>query len=61
MTNRPALTLLICLSAAAIAGDADAADGQIEINQAIAMAGGLDGDLGADPPVFPLVISQPGS
>jgi len=37
------------------------AQGVVEINQARADAGGLLGDLVADPPGFPVVIHQPGS
>jgi len=38
-----------------------ASDGVIEINQAIAMVGGVNGDLAADAPGFPVEITQPGS
>lgn len=40
---------------------AHAVDGVIEINQAKAAAGGINGSLASDPPGFPVVISQPGS
>jgi hypothetical protein len=40
---------------------AAAADGLIEISQARALAGGINGDLVADPPGFPVRITQPGS
>jgi parallel beta-helix repeat protein len=38
-----------------------AADGVIEINQAIAQRGAVNGDLVADPAGFPVIITQPGS
>jgi hypothetical protein len=38
-----------------------AVDGVIEINQARAAAGGINGSLTSDPAGFPVVISQPGS
>ena len=38
-----------------------ASDGQIEINHAVAMAGGVNGDLGLDPPGYPVTITQSGS
>jgi hypothetical protein len=44
-----------------VAGAARAVDGVIEINQAKAMAGGLNGSLVSDPPGFPVSITQPGS
>jgi hypothetical protein len=37
-----------------------AADGIVEINQSVALTGGLNGDLLADPPGFPVVIREPG-
>lgn len=40
---------------------AAAIDGTIEINQAIALAGGINGDLVADPAGFPVRITQTGS
>jgi hypothetical protein len=43
------------------AGPVGAVDGVIEINQAKAMAGGLNGSLVSDPPGFPVSITQPGS
>jgi hypothetical protein len=43
------------------AGPVGAVDGVIEINQAKALAGGLNGSLVADPPGFPVSITQPGS
>ena len=36
-------------------------DGAIEINAVRAAAGGVNGDLVADPPGFPVIITQPGS
>ena len=42
-------------------GSAAAVDGVIEINQAKAVAGGVNGSLVADPAGFPVVITQPGS
>jgi hypothetical protein len=36
-------------------------DGVIEINQASAVAGGVNGSLATDPPGFPVVITAPGS
>ena len=41
--------------------DAPAGDGMIEINQAIAERGAVNGDLTKDPPGFPVVITEPGS
>lgn len=38
-----------------------AADGVVEINQAIALVGGVNGNLLADPAGFPVTITQPGS
>jgi hypothetical protein len=43
------------------ADDSRAVDGLIEINQAKAAAGAINGSLIADPAGFPVVISQPGS
>lgn len=43
------------------AGGAAAVDGVIEINQATAAAGGVNGSLVADPPGFPVVLTQHGS
>lgn len=43
------------------AGAASAANGMIEINQARALAGGVNGSLAIDPPGFPVVIGAPGS
>ena len=47
--------------AAWLPSPASASEGVIEINQAIALAGGVNGDLLADPVGFPVNISQPGS
>lgn len=55
---RPLLGLLV---AAALTGSAGADDGQIEINQAIAMAGGVNGRLVTDPPGFLVTIREAGS
>lgn len=51
-----------CLWASALfwAGSAAAVDGVIEINQAKALAGGVNGSLVSDPAGFPVVITQPG-
>lgn len=51
-----AATLLLLL-----AGNAQAADGVLEINQAKALAGGINGDLLLDEPGFPVAIGEPGS
>jgi hypothetical protein len=51
-----AATSLLALAAPVWAGD-----GRIEINQVIALAGGVNGSLVADPPGFPVTISQSGS
>jgi len=40
---------------------AHAVDGAIEINEARALAGGVNGDLVADPPGYPVILTQPGS
>ncbi len=45
----------------ALAVAAHAGDGRTEINQARAAAGSINGDALADPPDFPVVLSQPGS
>jgi hypothetical protein len=42
-------------------GPSSAAGGVIEINQAVAISGGVNGDLVADPPGFPVRITRPGS
>lgn len=52
---------LIAFCALAVGSAAFARDGRIEINQASATAGGVNGDLAADPPGFPVRITQPGS
>ncbi|RIL04648.1 MAG: hypothetical protein DCC71_13305 [Proteobacteria bacterium] len=44
-----------------LASGARAESGRIEINQAIALAGGVNGSTVADPPGFPVLITQPGS
>lgn len=49
------------LVAATLAASAAAADGEIEISHADALAGGLNGDLVADPPGYPVQIRAPGS
>ncbi|RIL04649.1 MAG: hypothetical protein DCC71_13310 [Proteobacteria bacterium] len=49
------------LLAATLAATAAAADGEIEISHADALAGGLGGDLVADPPGYPVQITAPGS
>lgn len=51
--------LLVLL--AVVLAPAAYADGEIEINQASASAGGVNGSLAADPPGFPVVITAPGS
>jgi hypothetical protein len=64
MRNRtPALgrALAGALLCAAVARPAHAVDGVTEINQAKALAGGINGDLLADPPGFPVRITSPGS
>lgn len=61
MATRGVARGLALLLAAALASGARAEDGQIEINQAIARAGGVNGDLVADPPGFPVEITRPGS
>lgn len=38
-----------------------AGDGMIEINQAVALAGGVNGSLASDPAGFPVTITEPGS
>jgi parallel beta-helix repeat protein len=50
--------LFLTLSGASLSG---AVDGVIEINQAKAAAGGINGSLTSDPAGFPVVISQPGT
>jgi hypothetical protein len=52
-----ALASLISL----VAVPAGASDGQLEINHAIALAGGVSGNLADDPPGYPVEISRPGS
>jgi len=54
------LTVLVAIVLGG-AAPALAVDGVIEINQAKAMAGGLNGSLINDPPGFPVSITQPGS
>jgi len=49
----------VCLVASASA--VFASDGLIEINQATALAGGVNGDLVADPAGFPVTITRSGS
>jgi len=44
-----------------LAGPARAADGELEINQATALAGGVSGSLAEDPPGFPVRITRSGS
>jgi hypothetical protein len=46
---------------ALVAAPAWAGDGRIEINQVIALAGGVTGSLADDPPGFPVTLAQPGS
>jgi hypothetical protein len=43
------------------AGLSAAVDGVIEINQASAAVGGINGSAVSDPPGYPVVITQPGS
>jgi hypothetical protein len=37
-----------------------AIDGVVEVNQVVALAGAVNGDLVADPAGFPVLITQPG-
>ncbi len=53
--------LLIAMLIAALGGEAVASDGEIEISQTIALAGGVNDSLVADPAGFPVRITQPGS
>jgi parallel beta-helix repeat protein len=53
--------LLLLLSPISRPELALAQGGVIEISQVIALAGGVNGDLVADPPGFPVRITQPGS
>lgn len=48
----------LCAALASVAG---AADGTIEINHERALAGGVNGDLVADPAGYPVILTQPGS
>lgn len=61
----PVSRLLVATAIAALlatlVSPARAVDGVIEINMTVAETGGVTGDLGADPPGFPVVITQPGS
>jgi hypothetical protein len=57
--RRPVLLLL--LLGLGLAGPAQAGDGAIEINEARALAGGINSDTVTDPPGYPVVISEPGS
>lgn len=52
---------LIVLCAFGIAMPALAGDGRIEINQAVALAGAVTGNLADDPAGFPVRIARPGS
>ncbi len=51
----------VALALLALSGLASAADGVIEINQSVALAGAVNGNLVADPAGFPVNITQPGS
>lgn len=53
--------VVVALLLVVLASGASAEPGQIEINQAIAVAGGVNGSTVADPPGFPVQITQPGS
>jgi hypothetical protein len=53
--------ILLGLTTAALAPATRAEEGQLEINQRIALAGGMNGNLATDPPGFPVVITEPGS
>ena len=58
MLLRTPLSLTLLL--AALAAPSWATDGRIEINQTIALAGGVNGSLVDDPPGFPVTITEPG-
>lgn len=53
--------LYVVLSILGSAEASLAVDGVIEINQASALAGAVNGSLASDPAGFPVVITQPGS
>ena len=53
----PVLLVLLLGSVTSI----HAGEGRIEINQAKADAGGINGSLALDPPGLPVIITQPGS
>lgn len=53
--------LVFLASSTLLGAPTHATDGVIEINQAKAIAGGLGGDVTADPPGFPVRITEPGS
>jgi hypothetical protein len=59
--DRLAVGVGAAASLLALAAPVSAGDGRIEINQVIALAGGVNGSVAADPPGFPVTISQPGS
>lgn len=59
MSRAAIMTLLLAVVLRADA--AGAVDGVIEVNQAKAAAGGINGNLVSDPPGFPVVITEPGS
>jgi hypothetical protein len=64
MTWPVGLRFSVALGLGVLAGaarPANAVDGVIEINQQKALAGGVNGSLVADPPGFPVTITQPGS
>ncbi len=56
-----ARVLLLTLGSLVLSSIASASDGVIEINQAVALAGAVNGSLLADPPNFPVVLTVPGS
>jgi hypothetical protein len=61
MTRRPFFTWAFLAALLGSGTSARASDGVIEINQQIALAGGVTGGLSDDPAGFPVRIAQPGS
>lgn len=58
---RKLLILILATGFLAQSSTARAVDGVIEINMAVAEAGGVNGDTTADPPGFPVVLTVSGS